>query len=106
MSTTSKGIRRPVLAGDEVYAESLPRCLRHVRDTAPLEHALDIANVIHILYMSIASESWAGQAKALQGMEHITALLIDKIEIGMGRYKFPRPSWKDEAPDLAEREAE
>lgn len=100
--------RKLLVAVDQVSAQSLPWSLRHGSASDALEEALDLCIFLQdvtFLADNIKTDVPFNQA-GMRGLMHVQSLLRDKLEIGMGVYKFPFLSWKDNAPALVEREEE
>jgi len=82
--------------------ESLPRCLRHAFSDSALKDAISIVKAINILSMAVNDNDWFDAKDAMRGVEHVTKLLLDKLEIAAGIYKFPMSGTSND-PALAER---
>ena len=88
----------------EVAVKSLPRCLRHCGKGDSLEDSIKITKMLRILFMALEDPDWTDREAGLEGMELVLALLLDKLEIASGEYKFPILTHDLEAPALVERE--
>jgi hypothetical protein len=91
---------------DKVERTSLPRSLRHYNEKQAIEQAIQIMHALRICTLSITYNedgTWANQREAAQGIELITELVIDKLEIAGGFYKFPFETSGDNIPDLCDR---
>jgi hypothetical protein len=97
---------KPLVQADKVKRESLPRSLRHYNEKQAVEQAIHIMHALRICTLSITYNedgAWTNQREAAQGIELITELVIDKLEIAGGFYKFPFETSGDNVPDLCER---
>jgi hypothetical protein len=97
---------KPLVQVDKVKRTSLPRSLRHHSEGEAIEQAIHIMHALRICTLSITYNedgAWTNQREAAQGIELITELVIDKLEIAGGIYKFPFETSGDNMPDLCER---
>ena len=90
----------------EVALKSLPRCLRHCGKGDSIQEAIQIAKMLHILFMSLEDDGWTDRKDGLKGLELVLELLLDKLEIAAGEYKFPFLAYGEDVPALVEREKE
>ena len=103
MSTKQRHI---LVTADEVHCSSLPWSLRHCNLQAALEDARSLSVFLQeITFLaSIFEDDEAFSEEGERGLMHVQRLLRDKLEIGMGVYKFPTISWSETSPELAARE--
>lgn len=101
---SSGGGNRKVLATGKVLADSLPLVFRHNRPADALDDAKAIAHLLSHAADAFSSYQSEVDAEWYKGLGLIFSLLIDKLDIGSGSYKFPCMGWGDEFPALAERE--
>ena len=88
--------------GDTVHPDSLPRCLCHSSQTEALEEARALAFFLqYVARLAKADEAPSEVVKL--GSDLCFDLLLDKIEIAMGVYRFPY-SGSFDAPTLCIRE--
>ncbi len=88
--------------GDTVHPDSLPRCLCHSSQTEALEEARALAFFLqYVARLAKADEAPSEVVKL--GSDLCFDLLLDKIEIAMGLYRFPY-SGSFDAPALCIRE--
>ena len=107
MSDFTEG--RIILAAEtKVACESLPYSLRHIVPGCALEDARNLAQFLESVdFLELAYKGGpAFDDQAIEGRMLAHKLLIDKIEIGMGIYKFPFIAHGQEQPALVEREEE
>ena len=88
--------------GDTAHPDSLPRCLCHSSQTEALEEARALAFFLQLAARLPQKEEGGSDAIVL-GSDLCFDLLIDKIEIAMGVYRFPY-SGSFDAPALCIRE--
>ena len=50
---------------------------------------IKLTKMLRILFMALEDPDWTGREAGLEGMELVLALLLDKLEIASGEYKFP-----------------
>lgn len=95
--------KRKILASGKVYTGSLPLALRHICPADALEDAKALTSFL--CYTVDASSAFQGVlgAEDCRGLSLVLDLLMDKINIGSGDYKFPTLGWGDDVPALAER---
>lgn len=91
-----------------VRMSSVPRCLRHAYDAAPLEDAGYLTAFLHLVCESMASNSdGLPDDDVAMGLSLTFDLLRDKIDIALGTLPFPRcdaaadeltlpPLWKEQ----------
>ena len=94
--------KRPII----VRMSSVPRCLRHTYDTAPLEDAGYLAAFLHRACELMASEANEPSDDVATGLSLTFDLLRDKINIALEALPFPQcdatndfslpPLWKDQ----------
>ena len=89
--------------GETAHPDSLPRCLRHSSQTEALEEAQALAFFLQLVARLTQKEEGMSDAIVL-GSDLCFDLLIDKIEIAMGVYRFPYSGAFD-APVLCIRES-
>jgi hypothetical protein len=93
--------QRPILCKvDGVSTDSLPMSLRHIDPGSALE---DARALVLFLWDAFEVEK-PSESSGNAGLLLVLNLIQDKLEIGMGRNKFPFISHKDDAPALVERE--
>jgi len=99
---TTNGTGGKILCTEkEVYIESLPRCLRHYQKSVPLEDAIRITKMLHIIFMAFEDNDWWTEGEeGLKGVDLVLRLLLDKLEIASGEYRFPNQTIIDDAPSL------
>ena len=88
--------------GDTAHPDSLPRCLCHSSQTEALEEARALAFFLQLVARLPQKEEGMRDAIVL-GSDLCFDLLLDKIEIAMGVYRFPY-SGSFDAPALCIRE--
>ena len=88
--------------GDTAHPDSLPRCLCHSSQTEALEEARALAFFLQYVARLPQGEEDPSEAVNL-GSDLCFDLLLDKIEIAMGVYRFPY-SGSFDAPALCIRE--
>ena len=88
--------------GDTAHPDSLPRCLCHSSQTEALEEARALAFFLQLAARLPQKEEGVSDAIVL-GSDLCFDLLLDKIEIAMGVYRFPYSGAFD-APALCIRE--
>ena len=88
--------------GEKAHPDSLPRCLCHSSRTEALEDARALAFFLQFVARHPQKEERMSDAIVL-GSDLCFDLLIDKIEIAMGVYRFPY-SGSFDAPTLCIRE--
>jgi len=88
--------------GDTAHPDSLPRCLCHSSQTEALEEARALAFFLQYAARLPQGEEAHSEAVKL-GSDLCFDLLLDKIEIAMGVYRFPYSGAFD-APALCIRE--
>lgn len=88
--------------GEKAHPDSLPRCLCHSSQTEALEDARALAFFLQLVVRHPQKEERMSDAIVL-GSDLCFDLLIDKIEIAMGVYRFPY-SGSFDAPTLCIRE--
>ena len=88
--------------GDTAHPDSLPRCLCHSSQTEALEEARALAFFLQYAARLPQGEEDPSEAVKL-GSDLCFDLLLDKIEIAMGVYRFPY-SGSFDAPALCIRE--
>ena len=84
---------------DKVSVDSLPVTMRHHAHSAALEDA----RALIVFLQGVCAEN-AVPTGGNEGLLLVLELLQDKLEIGMGRYRFPFLSHEDGAPSLVARE--
>ena len=94
--------RKVLVEQDKVYCPSLPRSLRHVSQHDALESARQLAILLYEITFLSRKDGLCEDA--MDGLMNVQGLLLDKLETGMGAYKFPFLTWGDESSLLAERE--
>ena len=103
MKTASQRERTVLCREREVALESLPRCLRHYGENVPLEDAIRLTKMLDILFMSFEGGDWTDGKEGLKGVSLVLDLLLDKLEIASGEYKFPLLDHGRDALVLVER---
>ena len=88
--------------GDTAHPDSLPRCLCHSSQTEALEEARALAFFLQYAARLPQGEEAPSEAVKL-GSDLCFDLLLDKLEIAMGLYRFPY-SGSFDAPVLCIRE--
>jgi len=88
--------------GEKAHPDSLPRCLCHSSQTEALEEARALAFFLQLAARLPQKEEGVSDAIVL-GSDLCFDLLLDKIEIAMGVYRFPY-SGSFDAPTLCIRE--
>ena len=88
--------------GEKAHPDSLPRCLCHSSQTEALEEARALAFFLQYVARLPQGEEAPSEAVKL-GSDLCFDLLLDKIEIAMGVYRFPY-SGSFDAPTLCIRE--
>ena len=88
--------------GDTAHPDSLPRCLCHSSQFEVLEEARALAFYLQYVARLPQREEEPSEAVKL-GSDLCFDLLLDKIEIAMGVYRFPY-SGSFDAPTLCIRE--
>ena len=88
--------------GEKAHPDSLPRCLCHSSQTEALEEARALAFFLQLAARLPQKEEGVSDAIVL-GSDLCFDLLLDKIEIAMGVYRFPY-SGSFDAPALCIRE--
>ena len=88
--------------GDTAHPNSLPRCLCHSSQTEAHEEARALAFFLQLATRLPQKEEGVSDAIVL-GSDLCFDLLLDKIEIAMGVYRFPY-SGSFDAPTLCIRE--
>ena len=88
--------------GEKAHPDSLPRCLCHSSQTEALEEARALAFFLQYVARLPQGEEDPSEAVNL-GSDLCFDLLLDKIEIAMGVYRFPY-SGSFDAPALCIRE--
>ena len=92
--------QRPILCEvDGVSADSLPMSLRHIDPGSALEDA----RALVLFLQDVFEVENPSESRGSEGLALVLYLIQDKLEIGMGRNKFPFISHKDNAPALVER---
>jgi hypothetical protein len=100
---TTEG-RRLLTDGGNVYCPSLPHSLRHCAKDDALYDAEMLTRFLVEIAPYLGQSEIGLSTKGALGLERVLDLLLDKIEIGSGTYKFPLIGWKEDDPALAERE--
>jgi hypothetical protein len=110
MSNSAAAIdnNRSVLAGEKVYYESLPRSLNHHSRADALNEA---KNLVHFLKAVAVLDYSSKDGVSLERIEQeglliVYRLILDKLDIGTGKYLFPFSGYEDSLPALAERKEE
>ena len=88
--------------GEKAHPDSLPRCLCHSSQTEALEEARALAFFLQLAAKLSQKEEGMSDTIVL-GSDLCFDLLVDKIEIAMGVYRFPY-SGSFDAPALCIRE--
>lgn len=74
----------------KVQTSSLPWCLRHGCGTTEIiREARDIAVFLHDASLSEEYGNRSNMGDAMNGLRLCYSLLIDKLDIAIGDYKFP-----------------
>ena len=104
MSSSTKG-RKILVTEKEVACGSLPYSLRHGGPGYALEDARNLAQFLEsVAFLEfVYKDGPAFEDNALEGRILVHKLLIDKIEIGMGVYRFPSLAHGAGLPALVER---
>lgn len=90
---------------ERVQIGSLPHCLRHHAPANALGDAVKLTTMLEQFFsMGCFVEDAAIDSSVFPGLCLVFDLLRDKIEIGMGDYKFPSCGIGDDKPGLVERE--
>lgn len=94
--------QRPILCVlGKASADSLPVSLLHHSPVTALEDA----RALTVFLQGVCAEN-SVPTGGNEGLLLVLELLQDKLEIGMGRYRFPFLSHEDDAPALVERTTE
>jgi hypothetical protein len=101
---TSTTARRVLCDVDEVYAGSLPHSLRHTFEGDALQEAASLVIFLRHVAFSFEDKSEGLYEQGASGLGIILDLILDKIEIGQGAYKFPRADISSDVPALVKRE--
>ena len=93
----------------QAEANSLPHCLRHADAREALEDARKLISLLsEIAYLNlIAAENNSGglcrEHLTAGGFDLLVYLIMDKLDIASGHYRFPVVGWKSGTPNLADR---
>lgn len=88
----------------EVGVSSLPWSLRHGGCKQDIiREARDIAVFLHDATMSEEYGNTSNMGDAMNGLRLCYSLLIDKLDIAIGDYRFPAGTHDSSAPKLCER---
>ena len=104
MSTAPQRARRVLADMQGVYVHSLPRSLRHLSVGDALNDAKDLILFLQEMVNGMDAAEEPMGSRAYRGLARVLDLVLDKLEIGDGSYKFPTFSWEDKTPMLAERD--
>jgi hypothetical protein len=96
--------RRVLVNKNQVHADSLPWSLRHCTPGDALFDARQIACFLREFAFNLAiNPDYGDDQDAFMGMMYTCNLLLDKIEIGRGAYKFPTVGYGEDLSAMAER---
>ena len=104
MKDNMQNKRRVLCDAAEVQADSLPLSLRHYSPGDALEEAKAIAHFFSHAVEAFSDYESGVNAEGYRGFTLVLDLLIDKLDIGRGSYKFPTVGWDDDLPALVEKE--
>lgn len=104
ITNDKSGKDRKILAEGKVYGGSLPRVFRHCGPADALDDAKAITHFLSHTVDAFSAYQSEVDIEGYRGFSLVLDLLIDKLDIGSGSYKFPGFGWGDELPALAERE--
>lgn len=93
----------------EAQAKSLPHCLRHAGTWEALEDARKLVSLLsEVAFLNLLvtenKDGWLfNNQLAAGGFDLLINLIMDKLDIASGHYRFPVVGWESDTPNLAER---